>query len=86
MLSIARARGYRHWWLTLAVGLPFAVTTAVLRMAADKHYLTDVLTGAAVGALLGWGIPALFHRPVQLGPVTASLTTAPGGLGVQGQW
>lgn len=36
----------------LAVSLPLAVSTGGLRIAAGKHYLTDVLAGAAVGSLL----------------------------------
>lgn len=84
--TIARARGYRYWWVVLAVGLPFAATTATLRMVADKHYLTDVLTGATLGLLIGWGVPTLFHRPVRVGEVTASLAVAPGGIGVEGTW
>lgn len=35
----------------LAVSLPLAVSTGALRVAAGKHWLTDVLTGAAVGAI-----------------------------------
>lgn len=35
----------------LAFSLPLAVSTGGLRVAAGKHYLTDVLAGAAVGAL-----------------------------------
>lgn len=35
----------------LAVSLPLAIGTGSLRIAAGKHYLTDVLAGAAVGAL-----------------------------------
>ena len=35
----------------LAIGLPLAISTGGLRVAAGKHYLTDVLMGAAVGAL-----------------------------------
>jgi membrane-associated phospholipid phosphatase len=35
----------------LAVSLPLAISTGGLRLMANKHYLTDVLTGAAVGAL-----------------------------------
>ena len=55
-------------------------------MAADKHYLTDVLTGAVFGAALGFGLPALFHRPVKAGPVEARITAGAGGLAVVGQW
>lgn len=35
----------------LSVSLPLAVSTGGLRVAAGKHWLTDVLTGAAAGAL-----------------------------------
>lgn len=35
----------------LAVVVPLAAGTAGLRIAADKHWLTDVLTGCALGAL-----------------------------------
>lgn len=34
----------------LAISLPLAVSTGGLRIAAGKHWLTDVLTGAAIGA------------------------------------
>ena len=30
-------------------------------MGADKHYLTDVLVGAAAGTLFGVGVPLLLH-------------------------
>jgi membrane-associated phospholipid phosphatase len=46
------------WW---AAALPAAVLTPYLRMAADKHYLTDVVTGAGVGASVGWFAPRLLH-------------------------
>lgn len=35
----------------LAVALPFAVGTGGLRVAAGKHWLSDVLVGAGVGAI-----------------------------------
>ncbi len=39
--------------------LGVASATAVLRYEAGKHYPTDLLTGAAFGSLVGWGIPKL---------------------------
>lgn len=84
--TIARARGYRLWWVALAAGVPMAAGTALLRMIADKHYLSDVFTGALLGALIGWGVPALFHRPVKLGPATAWVSPGLGGLSMQGVW
>ncbi len=35
----------------LAVSLPFAITSGGLRIAAGKHYFTDVLVGALAGTL-----------------------------------
>lgn len=37
-----------------ALGAAFALTTGTLRMAADKHWGSDVLLGFAVGALVGY--------------------------------
>jgi len=65
-----------------------ATATAVLRVAAGKHFWTDVITGAGVGAGLGVLIPAL-HRTLELpvpawrGSVLRLLpTTMPGGGGL----
>jgi len=64
----------------LGTGLALAALTAYLRMAADQHYLTDVLTGAAVGSLFGWAIPYVFHRPKSQGSSSgASGATVPLG-------
>jgi membrane-associated phospholipid phosphatase len=45
----------------LLVGLPFAAMTGYLRIAADKHYASDVLVGAAAGSAVGCFIPALHN-------------------------
>lgn len=45
---------------TAAVALP--ASTGFLRMQGGKHFLSDVVTGFAVGALVGWMVPEL-HRP-----------------------
>lgn len=39
-----------------------AASTAALRVAAGKHFITDVLTGAAAGAAIGLLIPYLHER------------------------
>lgn len=36
-----------------------AGAVGVLRMVADQHYLTDVVTGAAIGTIIGYGITGL---------------------------
>ena len=60
---VASMRGYRLAPLVWAAGLMFGVATAYTRMAADRHYFTDVLAGAAIGTVIGGGVPLLFHRP-----------------------
>lgn len=42
-----------------ALGL--ASLTGVMRIAADRHYATDVLAGAAVGFFAGYALPRLLH-------------------------
>jgi membrane-associated phospholipid phosphatase len=59
--TIAHLRGYRSEPVIWAVGLPLAAGAAYLRMAADKHYATDVIVGSIVGAALGVAVPSLFH-------------------------
>jgi len=60
-LSVAELRGYPQRWLLWAVGVPVALAAPYLRMGADRHYLTDVLTGAVVGGAVGWFLPVLLH-------------------------
>lgn len=69
-----------------AAGLTIAATTGYLRIAADKHYFTDVLTGAAFGSLFGFVVPFFFHQPEhpREGTIAWSLVPVPGGLGVGG--
>src|SRR5262249_6177708 len=39
--------------------VPLGVLTSLMRIAADKHWATDVLTGMAIGSVAGWLIPTL---------------------------
>jgi membrane-associated phospholipid phosphatase len=59
--TIASKRHQRLAPLVWGLGLGFAATTGYLRIAADKHYATDVLTGAAVGSAAGLLLPRVFH-------------------------
>jgi membrane-associated phospholipid phosphatase len=43
------------------VATGFATTGSVLRLVADRHYLTDVLAGGAFGFAAGLGLPMLLH-------------------------
>lgn len=57
--EIANRRAVRTplvFFLGICAGL-----TGYLRIAADRHYLTDVLTGAAVGATVGTLVPRRLH-------------------------
>lgn len=60
-------------------GLALAATTAYLRIAGDKHYLSDVLVGSTVGVVSGLVLPGLVRFD---GPV--SVVPAPGGVAVVG--
>jgi membrane-associated phospholipid phosphatase len=59
---VARLRGYRLEPVLWATGIGVAAATGYLRIAADKHYLTDVTVGAVVGAAVGAAVPWLWHR------------------------
>lgn len=59
--TINSLRGYRLAPLVWAAGMTMAVSVGYLRIAADKHYFSDVMTGALVGTIIGIGIPLLFH-------------------------
>lgn len=72
-------------WVT---GGLFAFATGYFRIAADKHYLSDVLTGALVGSALGVAMPWLLHRrgaPIPVS-VTASAVRGGGGVALTGTW
>jgi membrane-associated phospholipid phosphatase len=58
---VATLRGYRLAPLLWGSGLTMAASVGYLRIAADKHYLSDVATGAVVGSIVGIGLPLLFH-------------------------
>jgi membrane-associated phospholipid phosphatase len=62
------------------VAFSAAGLTGYLRMAAEQHYLTDVLAGAAVGTLVGWAVPHFFHAPreggLALHPVAGGISIA----------
>jgi len=72
-VTLASMRGYAGVGIAAGVGFTLAAGVGYLRMAADQHYLTDILVGAAVGGLFGWAIPRIFHSPV---PATGSGTGA----------
>jgi membrane-associated phospholipid phosphatase len=81
--QVARLRGRSSWKWIAAVGFAASAATGYLRVAADAHWATDVIAGAAAGTAIGLAVPPLVlrrrsealakGRGLQLAP-------APGGL------
>ncbi len=96
--TVATMRGYRLAPLVWIAGGVLALTASYLRIAADRHYFTDVAVGAALGIGIGIGVPLLFHRPVSgekrtaalrwLDGATLSTSEVPGGrlVGIGSTW
>lgn len=89
--TIASMRHYRHADLVWATGLPLAASVAYLRIAADKHYLSDVATGAVAGSLFGFLVPFLFHRPLSsttpaVGTSSSALLYSAPQMSLTGNW
>ena len=62
-------RGYWTEPYVWASGIALSVSTEYLRMAADKHYLSDVLIGGGIGIAGGLLIPRLMREDVPIRPV-----------------
>jgi membrane-associated phospholipid phosphatase len=56
-----------------------ALVTAISRLAADRHYATDVLVGFSVGFGFGFGVPTLLHYGRASLPVTVAVQPVPSG-------
>jgi membrane-associated phospholipid phosphatase len=83
--TLAFCEGY-SWAPYLAVGSGLAALGAgYMRIAAGKHWATDVLTGMAIGTVVGVGVPLFVRgcqdkKPDQL---SWQLTPIPGQSGLQ---
>jgi membrane-associated phospholipid phosphatase len=86
--TVATLRGYKHRGWIWAVGLPMATSVGLLRMAADKHYLTDVALGAVVGSAFGVAVPLLLHGRVneRTDPVAFRVSGGPRGAVIAGRF
>ncbi len=84
--TIAMMRGYRLAPLIWLTGSILGVTTGYLRIAADRHYFTDVVAGWTISGLVGAGVPYLFHRPRASAAPTLGSVTVPGGRLVTATW
>lgn len=73
---VASMRRYRLAPLVWTTGVVLTLSTGYLRIAADKHYLSDVVTGTVIGSTVGFFIPYIFHGP--RAPLDASSPPATG--------
>lgn len=80
--TVSSMRGYPSAPWVWGVGMTLAATTGYLRIAADKHYLSDVLVGAAAGIAVGIAVPRLMHPKEDAGGTTASVSVVPYPVGV----
>jgi membrane-associated phospholipid phosphatase len=84
--TVASMRRYRLAPWIWGAGLTLATTTAYLRIAADRHYASDVTVGAILGSLTGFVVPTYFHGPRHV--IVAPAPTDRGGalLAVSGHF
>ena len=87
--TVAFLRGYAAAPYVLAAGATLSTGVALLRVAADVHWPTDVFAGALLGTLVGTGIPLLLHGrrdgerdPVDSGSASLLPTVSPGATGL----
>lgn len=80
--AIAFMRGYRLAPMIAGVQFASAATVGYLRIAADKHYLSDVLVGAILGSVIGAGVPFAFHHPSAIAEVQNATSSTPQALGL----
>ena len=79
-----------------AMALAAATTVGTLRITADRHYLSDVVVGAALGLLSGYALPSFLHYDIgetdpdtgmpEGGRVTPLATPGGGGLAYEHVW
>jgi hypothetical protein len=77
--------------LTCGLALTSATTVGLMRVVGQRHYLSDVMTGAAIGSLSGFGFPWLLHyanfsASTGTGSVRVQLVPLPNGVAVGGRF
>ncbi len=60
----------------IATSYTLALSTAILRLMSGNHFMTDVLTGAAIGSLCGFAIP-FAHYTKKVSDEKLEITTTP---------
>lgn len=84
--TVAALRGYDAAPAVFAASLSVALLTGYLRLAADKHYLTDVLAGALLGSAVGILVPLVFHGRSDAGSAAALPPASPQPATVSFAW
>lgn len=83
--TVASMRQYRFAPILWVSGLSLAAASGYLRIAADRHYATDVLAGALFGSLIGFSVPYFLHS-VKGSYVAASPSLGASSLVFAGTW
>lgn len=83
--TVSSLRGYRSAPWVWGASMALAAGVAYFRVAADKHYLTDVVTGAVIGTAIGVAAPRLLHPREREGDAAAAerVTFVPLPIGVR---
>jgi membrane-associated phospholipid phosphatase len=82
--TIASMRRYRMAPCFWATGLLLAAATAYLRIAADRHYFSDVTVGAVIGSATGALLPRFFHGQRRVTVAPAPLENGGAVLAIRG--
>jgi len=73
---IAHWRGYSTEPYIWGAGIAISLTTEYLRIAADRHYASDVFVGGLVGIGSGLLVPRLMRRDLAIVPVSNGVSIA----------
>lgn len=73
---VAHWRGYATEPYIWGAGIALSLTTEYLRIAADRHYLSDVVIGGLVGVGSGLLVPRLMRRELRIVPVSNGAAVA----------
>ena len=73
---ICHWRGYWTEPYVWGAGIALSLSTEYLRIAADKHYLSDVFVGGVIGIGSGLLIPRLMRRDLKLVPIANGAAVA----------
>lgn len=84
--TVSSLRGYRWAPAVWTSGLVLAGAPGYFRIAGDRHYFTDVVTGAVVGSAVGFAVPYFFHRVRRDGGPARSAADGAVTIGWSGSW